>query len=107
MADQQKEFDSLAVALRRSKVLSTLQSQRSEPFDLLNNIRYDLLVMRAELTALRDMMMRRANFNEREHKDLFRKTLEKYSEAMSAGMGVTVLDDGRIIEGNERSWKQG
>ena len=97
----EQQVDSLAIALKRAKILCTLQTQQGEPHDIVNNMRYDMLVMRAELSALRDMMMKRGNFNQDEHKKRFMNILEDYSKMLSESMGVLVTDNGLIVESSK------
>lgn len=71
---------------------------RSEPMRVMQGLKFDMMIMRAELMSFRDEL-KEPTYNETRHQDKFAVNIEKFTQIMCEVLGFAITDDGRIIEG--------
>ena len=73
-------------------------SRLKDPFRICQGLKWDLLMLRAEAMALRDLMKDKGQLNVDEYEKRFKDRLDELCGVMQQSMGIKILEDGTIIE---------
>jgi hypothetical protein len=97
----------LAGKVNINRELCGLIVARTEPYRVLQGIKWDLTMMRAEMTALRQMLEAKGGFDKVAYQKRFADVLDTYNGLMQEQLSVVVMENGQIIEGakSQKLWK--
>lgn len=97
MADQRTLEEELVVANDRLKQAASLLVTRQEPMRVMQMLKYDMLLLRAEMIALRDTLKMERSLNE--YQKRFKDKVDEFTGMIEESLGVHILPDLRIQEG--------
>ena len=101
-------LDGFKKSMERLRTATSYQVSRTgEPFRIMQSMLWDSMILRAQVTALTDMMSRKGGLDSAEFQHRTAHFIDKYTQILSEQMGIHILDNGQVVEGakSQTFWK--
>lgn len=101
--------DTLEVKMEKSaarlKAACGVVVGQQEPLHILQGMKWESLMLRAEVTALRDMMRVKGVLDTAEYQRRAKDVMDEYTSLIERSVGIQVMDDARVIVITDRADK--